>query len=96
VVARMWHEMTPTGKADEYSKFLVQRAIPDYRGTPGNLAAYFLRREDGGKTHFITLTFWESLEKIKAFAGEPVYRAKHYAEDKNFCWSLSPRCSTGR
>ena len=91
MVARMWHGMTPIGKADEYSKFLVERAIPDYRGTPGNLAAYVLRREDRGKTHFITLTFWESLEKIKAFAREPVDRAKYYAEDKNFLLEFDPK-----
>lgn len=91
MVARMWHGMTPKRKADEYSKFLVERAIPDYRGTPGNLAAYVLRRDDGGERHFIALTFWESLEKIKAFAGEPVDRAKYYAEGKDFLIEFEPK-----
>lgn len=40
MIARIWHGRTATAKADEYLAFLRERALPDYRGTPGNLAAY--------------------------------------------------------
>src|SRR5450631_1241035 len=52
VIARMWHGKTLAAKADEYLAFLQRRALPDYRSTPGNLAAFILRRADGGVTHF--------------------------------------------
>ncbi|MGA6954155.1 MAG: hypothetical protein WBY73_03535, partial [Candidatus Acidiferrales bacterium] len=68
MIARMWHGTTPEAKGDNYSDFLNERAIPDYRSTPGNLAVYILRHNEGGKAHFITLTFWESLEAIQGFA----------------------------
>jgi heme-degrading monooxygenase HmoA len=87
----MWHGITPLEKADEYAEFLNARAIPDYRGTPGNLSVHILRRDDGGKTHFITLTFWESLERIRGFAGEPVDRAKYYPEDRDFLLEFEPK-----
>jgi heme-degrading monooxygenase HmoA len=90
MIARIWHGMTARTKADEYADFLNARAIPDYRGTQGNLAVHVLRRDEDARTHFITLTFWESLETIKGFAGDPVDRAKYYPEDKGFLLELEP------
>jgi heme-degrading monooxygenase HmoA len=86
----MWHGKTPTAKADEYLAFLQRRALPDYRGTAGNLAAYILRRADGDVTHFITLTHWASLQAIEAFAGKDITRAKYYAEDSNYLLEFEP------
>jgi hypothetical protein len=57
MIARIWHGMTARTKADEYADFLNARAIPDYCGTPGNLAVHVLRRDEGERTHFIMLTF---------------------------------------
>jgi len=90
VIARIWHGTTPLGKADAYTKLLNEKAIPDYQGTPGNLAVHILRRDIGDKSHFLTLTFWESLEAVKAFAGEPVEKAKYYPEDKDFLLEFEP------
>src|SRR5258708_32150667 len=86
----MWHGKTPTAKADEYLAFLQRRALPDYRGTPGNLAAYILRRADGDVTHFTTVTHWQSLRAIEAFAGEDLSRAKYYAEDSKYVLECEP------
>ena len=58
--------------------------------TPGNLAVYILRRHDGERTHFVTLTFWESLQAIEGFAGDPVDRAKYYPEDQDFLLEFEP------
>ncbi len=55
-----------------------------YRATPGNLAAFILWRNDGDRTEFVTLTFWDSLDSVRAFAGEPVERAVFYPEDDRF------------
>jgi heme-degrading monooxygenase HmoA len=90
VIARMWHGITPTDKADEYLAFLQQRALPDYRGTAGNIAAYILRRADGDITHFTTLTYWSSLQAIEAFAGADISRAKYYPEDAGFLLEFEP------
>jgi hypothetical protein len=56
MIARIWHGRTAAAKADEYLAFLQGRALPDYRGTAGNVAAFILRRIDGDVAHFITLT----------------------------------------
>ena len=39
-----------------------------------------LRRDDGDRTEFITLSLWESVDAIKAFAGEDIEAAVLYPE----------------
>lgn len=90
-VVRMWHGRVPTSKADAYRKFTNGRAIPDYQSVPGNLSVHVLERREGDVTHFITLTFWENLDAIRAFAGEDVEKAKYYPEDADFLLEYEPR-----
>jgi heme-degrading monooxygenase HmoA len=84
MIVRIWHGRTPRERADEYAAFLTLRAIPDYRGTPGNLDVAILRRDEAEVSHFLTLTRWESEDAIRAFAGAEVLKAKYYAQDKDF------------
>ena len=91
MIVRMWHGRVPTEKAAAYRTFLNARAIPDYRSVPGNLGVYILERPEGNVTHFITLTYWESLDAIRAFAGGDVEKAKYYPEDKDFLLEFEPR-----
>jgi heme-degrading monooxygenase HmoA len=66
------------------------RAIPDYRTTPGNLEVSILRRDEAEVSHFLTVTFWESEEAIRAFAGDEVLKAKYYPEDQQFLLEFEP------
>ncbi|WP_022970030.1 antibiotic biosynthesis monooxygenase family protein [Arenimonas oryziterrae] len=90
MIARLWHGMTPTAKADAYLAFLQERALPDYRSIPGNISAYILRRQDGEVTHFTTLTYWSSVQAIAAFAGADIALAKYYPEDTDFLIEFEP------
>lgn len=84
MIARMWHGVTKTKDAEAYSAFLKRRAVPDYQSVAGNKGVHLLRREEGERTHFMTLTFWESRAAIEKFAGKEIERAKYYEEDKRF------------
>jgi catechol 2,3-dioxygenase-like lactoylglutathione lyase family enzyme/heme-degrading monooxygenase HmoA len=84
LIARIWRGWTRTQDADDYVAYLRATGIPAYRATPGNRAAYILRRSDGDRTEFVTLTFWISLDAVKAFAGEDVEQAVFYPEDDRF------------
>jgi heme-degrading monooxygenase HmoA len=90
MIVRMWHGKVPADKAKAYREFLNARAIPDYRSVAGNISVHILERAEGDVTHFITLTFWENLESIKAFAGDDVEIAKYYPEDKDFLLEFEP------
>jgi heme-degrading monooxygenase HmoA len=90
MIVRMWHGRVPTAKAQRYRQFLNARAIPDYRSVAGNISVHILERPDGDVTHFVTLTMWESLASIRAFAGESVETAKYYPEDTDFLLEFEP------
>ena len=91
MIVRMWHGRVPTSKALAYRAFLNERAIPDYRSVKGNISVFILEREEGEVTHFITMTYWESLDVIKGFAGDDADLAKYYPEDKDFLLEFEPR-----
>ena len=90
MIARIWHGVTLAVKADDYLRFLLARAVPEYSATPGNRGAYVLRRFSGDRAHFVTLTFWDSREAIAAFAGGEIDRAKYYDEDRDFLLEMEP------
>lgn len=91
MIVRLWHGRVPAWKAPAYREFLNARAIPDYRAVPGNLQVYLLERRDGDVVHFITLTLWDSLDSIRAFAGDDLEAAKYYPEDAGFLLEFEPR-----
>jgi heme-degrading monooxygenase HmoA len=90
MIARIWHGRTTGAQADAYLALLQRVAIPGYQGTQGNRAVYILRRLDGDVTHFLTLTHWDSLEAIQAFAGPDISKAKYYPEDRAFLLEFEP------
>ena len=77
-------------RADAYSRFLTERAIPDYRSIPGNLEVAILRRDEEEVSHFLTVTGWVSEEAIREFAGAEVLKAKYYPEDREFLLEFEP------
>ena len=90
LIARTWHGRTAAIKADEYLKFLIERAIPDYQSIAGNCGVTILRRIRDEEAHFLILTLWESREAIEAFAGADIEQAKYYAEDRVFLLEFEP------
>jgi heme-degrading monooxygenase HmoA len=90
MIVRMWHGRVPAEKAGEYRQFLNRRAIGDYRSVPGNISVHVLERAEGAVTHFVTMTFWESMGAVSGFAGQDVEAAKYYPEDRDFLLELEP------
>ena len=56
--------------ADAYERFLLTKLLPSMRNVPGFIGADVLRREDGEEVGFVTLTRFESLDAVVAFAGD--------------------------
>ena len=84
MIARTWRGWTKREDADAYVAYLMDTGMREYRETPGNRAAYILRRGEGERTEFVTLTFWDSMEAVEGFAGREVERAVFYPEDDRF------------
>jgi len=90
MIVRIWHGITAAAKSDEYLDYLNRTGVPDYQATQGNRGVYVLRRIEGERAHFLTLSFWESIEAIKGFAGPDPERAKYYPEDEEFLLAFEP------
>ena len=43
-----------------------------------------LRRDDEGTTQFIALSLWDTVDAIRAFAGEDIEAAVLYPEDQRY------------
>jgi antibiotic biosynthesis monooxygenase (ABM) superfamily enzyme len=71
-ITRMWRGWTDAAAADDYEQFLLDELFPSLRAIPGFLGADVLRRPDGDEVAFVTLTRFESMDAIRAFAGEQV------------------------
>jgi heme-degrading monooxygenase HmoA len=90
MIARIWHGRVPAAKQDAYDALLRRTGLQDYRATPGNQGVLVLRRTEGDVTHFLLITFWDSVEAIRRFAGEDYTRARYYPEDDNFLLEQEP------
>lgn len=90
MIARIWHGEVASEKADAYLDYLNRTGVPDYRATEGNRGVYVLRRVEEGRTHYLTVSFWDSVEKIAGFTGPEPERARYYPEDEKFLLGFEP------
>ena len=84
MIARIWRGAVRTEDADEYAQYIRDTGLGEYVETPGNQGAWMLRRDVDGRTEFLTLSLWDSIEAVKAFAGEDHETAHYYPEDDRF------------
>ncbi len=90
MIARIWKGEVPLDRSDEYLERMRTIAIPDYRSTDGNQGAFALRRLHEDRAEFLMLTFWDSLESIKAFNGDDISVAKYYDFDEEVLLEMVP------
>ena len=83
-VIRIWRGATRAEDRDAYVEYLEGTGIADYLATPGNRGVQVLTRIEGDRAHFTILTEWESLDAVRAFAGDDAEVARFYPEDDRF------------
>jgi heme-degrading monooxygenase HmoA len=83
-ITRIWHGITKAEHADEYKQFVEETGLRDYKSISGILSVKLLRRIEGEVCHFMTVTEWDSITSIKAFAGEQFHLAKYYPGDEKY------------
>ena len=70
MIARVWHGYTTPAHADAYEAMLKPELLPGVSKVQGYRGSYLLRRTLGSEVEFITIMLWESIDAIKAVAGE--------------------------
>jgi heme-degrading monooxygenase HmoA len=93
MIARTWRGAVRSADAAAYGDYMQDTGIAGYRATPGNRGAWMLRRELGETTEFVMFTLWDSLDAVKAFAGEDYETAVFYPEDDRFLVERDLTCT---
>ena len=70
MIARVWHGYTTPAHADAYEAMLKPELLPGVSKVEGYRGSYLLRRPLGSEVEFITVILWESIDAIKAVAGQ--------------------------
>ncbi|MGA9161364.1 MAG: antibiotic biosynthesis monooxygenase [Actinomycetota bacterium] len=91
MIARLWFGRTKAKDYDAYLAYLEESGVAALHATPGNRGAMVLRRIDGNEAEFGVISFWDSLDDVKAFAGEDVDVARYFPDDERFLLEFTPR-----
>jgi heme-degrading monooxygenase HmoA len=70
MITRLWHGWTTRQNADAYEALLRSEVLPGIDRVQGFLGATLLRRDDGDLVEFVTLTYFDSMDAVRRFAGE--------------------------
>lgn len=85
MIARSWRGAVRTEDAARYADYIRDTGLAAYAATPGNRGAWMLRRDlDGGVTEYVTFSLWDSMDAVRAFAGDDPEQAVFYPEDDAF------------
>ena len=84
-ILRRWCSRIRTSDTAAYVRYIEETGLKDYRASAGNLGCQMLLRDlADGSTEVTTLSWWESLAAIEAFAGQPIDVARYYPEDDRY------------
>lgn len=72
MVLRLWRGWTTTANAEAYRSIVSDEVLPGIaqRGVDGYRGAYLLRRDLEDEVEFATIMVFESIDAVRAFAGE--------------------------
>jgi heme-degrading monooxygenase HmoA len=84
MIVRIWRGWTRPEDVEAYAAYINRTGMVEYKSTPGNQGAYLISRQEDDRTEFLTISFWEDLDSIAAFAGDDIERAVFYPEDDHY------------
>ena len=75
MIARIWKARATPERVHEYADYLKSTVVPELAAIHGYEGVSLLQREQNGAVEVTVVTWWESLEAIRAFAGEAIETA---------------------
>jgi heme-degrading monooxygenase HmoA len=75
MIARIWRGWARPAGADAYERYFRETLTPELLRLPGFEGAQLLRRDHGDDVELRTVTWFESLDAVRRFAGEDHERA---------------------
>jgi heme-degrading monooxygenase HmoA len=93
VVTRMWRGWARTDQADRYERHYRTEVAATLGQVPGFRGARLLRRQVGGETEFVSLTYFDDLDAVRRFAGPDYETAVVAAEAREVLVRFDDRVS---
>ena len=91
VILRRWVGRIRTADEGDYVAYVKRTGGTDYGNTPGNRGFQIVMRALGdGVSEVTTLSWWESMEAVKGFAGDEPEVARYYPDDDRFLLDRPP------
>ena len=75
MIARIWKARATPERVREYADYLKSTVVPELTAIHGYQGVSLLQRDQDGAVEVTVITWWESLEVIRAFAGEAIETA---------------------
>ena len=76
MIARLWRGWATSQNALLYRQHFRDNVRPHIEALPGFRGCFLLEKRENGEVEFLAVTHWQSLDAIKAFAGDDVSVAK--------------------
>ena len=70
MIARVWRGATRAEDGEAYAAYIEESGTGPARNLPGARGSLVLRRTRGGRTEFETIILFDSLDDVRAFAGD--------------------------
>lgn len=70
MIARVWHGSTKPEHADAYESMLKPELLPGISKAKGYRGSFLMRRNAGAEVEFITILLFDSIDDIRAVAGQ--------------------------
>jgi heme-degrading monooxygenase HmoA len=86
MIARRWRGKVRAADFDRYLTYLEESGVTALRATPGNEGVSVFRHldEPTGSADFEVVSYWRSLDDIRAFAGDDISVARFFPDDDRY------------
>jgi heme-degrading monooxygenase HmoA len=90
MIARIWKGWTKVEDADAYEKLLREKVYPELPKIKGYKGGYILRKDAQDEIEFVTVNFFDSLDAVKAFAGDDYEAPVFEPEARRLLFKVEP------
>lgn len=84
MIARVWRGAVRAEDEEAYATYLEETGMQTARALDGSRGTLVLHRQDGDTVEFVTLLLFDSLDHVRAFAGNEIEQAVFFPEDDRY------------
>ena len=84
MIARVWRGTTLAENGDAYAAYIEESGVGPARKLEGARGSLVLRRVHAGNTEFETIILFDSIDDVRAFAGDDLEAAVFFPEDDRY------------